>query len=261
MNILDFKKMKQAGRKISIITCYDAWSAKIITQSNIDCVLVGDSLAMVVYGHLTTLPATVELMEEHVKAVARGINHKFIIADMPFLAHRKNLNSVMRSVEKLMRAGAQAIKLEGVRGNEKIIRHIIESGVPVMGHIGMTPQFFHQFGGFSAQGKTEEAAEVLLQEAKILKELGCFAIVLECVPPQLAKKITESVSIVTIGIGAGPHVDGQVLVLHDMLGMSENFQPKFVKKFMEGFTLIQNALNNFDKEVKDVTYPSQEHCY
>ena len=259
--ILDFQKMKQAGEKISMLTCYDHWSAKLIATTNIDSILVGDSLAMVMHGHDSTLPATIELMAAHTKAVARGAKHKFIIADMPFLSYRQDLNTTMQAVQTLMTAGAHAIKLEGVRGNVEVIKHIVESGVPVMGHLGLTPQSIHQLGGFRVQGKKADAAEQLLVDAKALQAAGCFSIVLECVPSTLAKRVTEVLDIPTIGIGAGADTDGQVLVLQDMLGVNPDFKPKFLKTYMNGFSMITEALNSYDSEVKAKVFPTEEHGY
>jgi 3-methyl-2-oxobutanoate hydroxymethyltransferase len=261
MNIFDFQRLKQSGKKISIITCYDYWSARIIAETSIDCVLVGDSLAMVMHGHATPIPASVELMALHTQAVAKGVANKFIITDMPFLAHRKGLTATMNAVEQLMQAGAHAIKIEGGEDNFETIKHIVTSGVPVMGHIGMTAQSFHQLGGFRVQGKHEKAAEQLLEQAIELEKAGCFALVLECMPPAVAKAISNCLGIATIGIGAGSEVDGQVLVFHDLLGMIPDFKPKFLKKYLHGFTLMQEALNAYDEEVKKQEFPLAEHCY
>lgn len=261
MKIHDFKKMKEANQKITMVTCYDYWSAKIIAESDIDCILVGDSLAMVMHGHQTTLPASVDLMALHVAAVSRGVDNKFIVGDMPFCSYRKDLNATMNAVEKIMQAGAHAIKLEGVAGNESLIRHIVDSGIPVMGHIGLTPQSVHQLGGFRLQGAKEEGAEALKKEAKALEAAGCFSLVLECVPSKLAKEITDSIGIPTIGIGAGQDTSGQVLVLHDLLGFNQDFKPKFVKHYGQGFDFIKSALNQFDAEVKQKQFPGGEHQY
>lgn len=260
MNILDFQSMKQTRKKISVVTCYDYWSAKIIAQSDINCALVGDSLAMVMHGHPTTIPATLEIMVLHTQAVARGLLKKPIITDMPFLAHRKGLKPAMHAVEKLIQAGAHAIKLEGAQNNLKIIKHIVNSGIPVMGHLGMTPQSIHQLGGYKVQGKNG-AGETLLRDAAQLQEAGCFSIVLECIPTQLAQNITQQLTIPTIGIGAGPHVDGQVLVFQDLLGLNPDFNAKFLKQFLNGNQVIQTALNHFHTEVTQQIYPAQEHCY
>jgi 3-methyl-2-oxobutanoate hydroxymethyltransferase len=216
---------------------------------------------MVMHGHVTTLPATVALIAGHTQAVVRGAGQKWVIADMPFLSYRKGLAKTMHAVEQLMHAGAHAIKLEGVEGNETLIQHIVQSGVPVMGHIGLTPQSIHQLGGFHVQGKQNSSAEKLLQQAHRLQDNGCFAIVLECVPADLAKRITQQLTIPTIGIGAGPHVDGQVLVLQDLLGFDPKFKPKFLKTYMAGFELIQSALNTFNEEVKNQQFPQAEQSY
>lgn len=261
MNIHHFRKMKEQGEKISMITCYDYALAKIVNETEIDCLLVGDSLAMVMHGHPTTIPATMELMIAHTQAVAKGAPKKFIISDLPFLSYRKGLKEAMDAVQGLMHAGAQAVKLEGVTGNEEFIAHLVASGVPVMGHIGLTPQLFHQLGGFRVQGKEEAAAKILLNEAKTLEKLGCFSVVLECIPSELAKNITDKISIPTIGIGAGQYTSGQVLVLHDMLGMGGGFKPKFVKKFLDGFELIKNSINQYHQEVREEKFPSDGHCY
>lgn len=262
MNTYDFQFMKENNKKISMITCYDYWSACIISQSQIDCILVGDSLAMVMYGYSTTLSATVPMMAQHIQAVVKGAPNKFLIGDMPFCSYRKDLTASMTSIEKLMQSGANAIKLEGADGNLKLIHHIIKSGIPVIGHLGLTPQSIHAIGGFKVQGKNQSAADTLKKDAKALADAGCFALVLECVPSNLAKEITNSIVIPTIGIGAGPHTSGQVLVLQDLLGMNSQFKPKYLKKFLNGFELIKDALNDFNKEVKASTFPNiEEHCY
>ncbi len=261
MNILELKKMKQAQQKISMVTCYDYWSAKIIAQTQINCALVGDSLAMVMHGYATTIPATNEMMALHVAAVARGAPNKLIIGDMPFLSYCKGLAETMRVVAQIMQAGAHAIKLEGVTGHEDIIQSIINSGVPVMGHIGLTPQSVHQLGGFKVQGKTQASMDLLLAQAKTLEDLGCFAVVLECVPTELAELITQTIAIPTIGIGAGPKVDGQVLVLQDLLGVNTELKPKFLKTYLNGYEIVKAALDTFDREVKTAQFPTEEHSY
>lgn len=262
MNIFDFDLMKKNNQKISMVTCYDFWSAQIISQTNIDCILVGDSAAMVVHGHKTTLPATVEMMIQHVEAVAKGASNKFIIGDLPFCSYRKGLERTMNTVDSMMKAGSQAIKLEGADDNANIIKHIVKSGIPVMGHLGLTPQSVHALGGFKVQGKNEKAAEDILSQAKMLEDAGCFSIVLECIPYGLAQRITETLSIPTIGIGAGPYTSGQVLVLQDLLGLQNMMRPKFLKTYLQGFDLIKDSLNLYNEEVKNTTFPSlQEHCY
>ena len=262
MNIYDFQSMKENNKKISMVTCYDYWSAYIISQSQVDCILIGDSLSMVMYGHLTTLSATVAVMAQHIQAVAKGAPNKFLVGDMPFCSYRKDLTTSMTAIEKLMQSGANAVKLEGADGNLKLIHHIVKSGVPVIGHLGLTPQSINTIGGFKVQGKNQLAADKLKKDAEALEDAGCFALVLECVPSSLAKEITNSVAVSTIGIGAGPHTSGQVLVLQDLLGMNNQFKPKYLKKFLNGFELVKEALNDFNQEVKTLTFPDvEEHCY
>ena len=261
MNVLTFGEMKAAGRKISITTCYDYWSARILKETAIDAIIVGDSAAMVMHGHSSTLPATTDLMAQHTAAVVRGAPDKFVIVDMPFLSYRKGLKPAMDCVETLMHAGANAVKLEGIEGHQDIVEHIVESGVAVMGHLGLTPQSVNQLGGFKVQGIGEKAVARLLQHAKSLQDAGCFSMVLECVPVATAKRITEAVAIPTIGIGAGPHCDGQVLVLHDLAGFNRDFRPRFVKAFEDGFDLVQRAVDSFDRDVKNGTFPTDAESY
>jgi 3-methyl-2-oxobutanoate hydroxymethyltransferase len=261
MNLLDFEKRKLAGQKISMVTCYDAWLAKVIQNSPIDTVLVGDSLAMVVHGFDSTLHATTEMMALHTAAVRRGLKDKFLVADMPFLTFRKGIGPAMDCVEELMRAGAQAVKLEGVWGHEDVVKAIVESGVPVMGHIGLTPQSIHQMGGFRVQGKTDAKAQDILNQAAKLQELGCFSLVIECVPAGLAAKITHELKIPTIGIGAGSEVDGQVLVIQDLLGIQSTLKPKFVRKFLDGDSLVGEALVHFHQEIQEKTFPLETEAY
>lgn len=262
MNIQDFQKKKMKNEKITFVTCYDYTSAKIVEASDVDCVLVGDSLAMTMHGHETTIPATMDMMVLHTQAVARAIKKKFIVGDMPFLSYRKSLSESMTAIQALMQAGAQAVKLEGLDGNVALINHIAESGIPVMGHIGLMPQSVHALGGYRVQGREEHAAKDLVEQAKLLEEAGCFAMVLEGMPAALARRITEAIQIPTIGIGAGPYTSGQVLVWQDMLGMDNNLNIKFVKRYFNGFEMIKNSLNAYHREVKDIQYPNlKEHCY
>lgn len=262
MNVLDFAKMKSENQKISMVTCYDYWSARIIAKSKIDCILVGDSAAMVIHGHSTTVPATVEMMLQHIHAVTKGAPQHFIIGDMPFCSYRKSLDSTMDTIDKMMKAGSHAIKLEGADDNLPFIKHIVQSGVPVMGHIGLTPQSVYALGGFKVQGKEDATALKITEQALQLQEVGCFAIVLECVPSRLAQKITDALCIPTIGIGAGPYTSGQVLVLQDLLGLTEGKKPKFLKHYTDGFSLFTNALNQYNAEVKEQLFPNiEEHGY
>jgi 3-methyl-2-oxobutanoate hydroxymethyltransferase len=261
MNVLDFQKTKKAGRKISMVTCYDYSSARAVAESNIDCILVGDSLAMVMHGHPTTLSATTAMMALHTAAVARGAPTKFIVADLPFLSYRKGLKDAMDSVQELMSAGAHAVKLEGVWGHADIVRHIVESGVPVMGHLGLTPQSINLLGGMKVQARTDAAVEILVGQARELEEAGCFSLVLECVPSEAARKVTDLLKIPTIGIGAGPNVNGQVLVYQDVLGLNPGFRPKFLRVYANTFGVIQAALNAYDRDVKDGSFPSDSESY
>lgn len=260
MNILDLIARKKESKKISMITCYDYTSAKIASKTNIDIIFIGDSLSMTIHGQDNTLTCTIDMMTLHTQAVAKGAPNKFILSDLPFLTMRKGLEPAMNAVEKLIQAGAHALKFEGFSDNT-LITHIVNSGIPIMGHIGLTPQFINQFGGFRVQGKNDAAAEKILQEALSLEKAGCFAVVLECIPSDLATRITASLSIPTIGIGAGPGTDGQVLVWQDLLGMNPDFTPKFVKTYFNAFDPILNALNAYDNDVKNGTFPELKHSY
>ncbi len=262
MNVLDFKRKKLAREKISFITCYDYPSASMVKDSNIDAVLVGDSVAMTVHGHPTTVMATMDMMTMHTEAVARGIDKQFIVADLPFLAYRVSTEDTFTNVKRLMQAGAHAIKLEGADEDAcKTIDSIVKAGVPVMGHIGLTPQAVHQLGGYKVQGRDNEAAKKLIQEAKALEAAGCFAIVLECMPEALAQAITNTLSIPTVGIGAGVETDGQILVWHDLLALQTECNPKFVKQFIQGKALLTEAINAYAAEVSNKTFPTPEHSY
>jgi 3-methyl-2-oxobutanoate hydroxymethyltransferase len=254
----DFARFKADGRKISIVTAYDAWSASLVARSSVDAILVGDSVAMVVHGEPTTLTATVGMMAAHTRAVARAAAGKFVIADMPFLSFRKGVPAAMTAVGALVRSGAQAVKLEGVAGHEDVIAHIVGSGVPVMGHLGLTPQSVNAFGGFRMQGKSERDAEKLFSDARLLRDLGCFAIVLEVIPAGLAERITADLDIPTIGIGAGASTDGQVLVLQDLCGLTPGKVPSFVRTYVDGARLLTDALNEYDADVKETRFPAPE---
>jgi 3-methyl-2-oxobutanoate hydroxymethyltransferase len=257
----DFARFKAEGRKISVVTAYDTWSARIVARSNVDAILVGDSAAMVIHGHATTLAATVRMIAVHTRAVARSAGGKFVIADLPFLSFRKGIPAAMRAVGALVTSGAQAVKLEGVDGHEDVIKHIIESGVPVMGHIGLTPQSVNQFGGFRVQGRNGVDAAKLLRQAHALQDLGCFSIVLECVPAELAARITSELALPTSGIGAGLGTDGQILVLHDVCGLDMSHSPRFVRRYLDGERLMTNALNEYDSDVKETRFPAPEESY
>jgi 3-methyl-2-oxobutanoate hydroxymethyltransferase len=260
-NVLEFAAAKAAGRRISMVTCYDASFARVLEASAVDSLLVGDSAAMVMHGHGDTLAATVELMALHTAAVRRGAPTRFLVADLPFLSFRKGVPAALDAVAELMRAGANAVKLEGVAGHEDVITAITGSGVPVMGHLGLTPQSVHALAGFRVQGRSEDDAARILADARLLESLGCFALVLECVPSPLAARITAALAIPTIGIGAGADCDGQVLVLQDLLGLSGDFRPRFVRRYLDGAALVGDAIDRFDRDVKQGTFPAPTETY
>ena len=261
MNIFDFCLKKQRNDKISVITCYDYTSARMLSQSTVDCLLVGDSVAMTIHGYKDTLSATLEMMSFHTAAVSRGAGDKFIVSDMPFLSYRKSLSKNVSAAQALMQVGAHAIKLEGAAGNLELVKHLTESGIPVMGHLGLTPQSIHILGGYKVQGKTDESAARLKEDALALQEAGCFSLVLECVPSTVAKDISEKLIIPTIGIGAGPFTDGQVLVYQDLLGLSTDFKPKFVKNFVNGHEHLTTGIEMYINAIQSGEFPQDEHCY
>ena len=261
MNVLNFPERKQNHERVVMVTCYDYTMASLVADSDIDLILVGDSAAMVMHGHDSTLPIDVGEMATHVRAVRRGAPDKFIVADLPFLSFRKGLEPAMEAVEALMKAGASAVKIEGIRGQEDLVRHIVDSGVPVMGHLGLTPQSVNQLGGFRVQGRSEDDRRRLSEEARACQEAGCFSLVLECVPETLAAEITADLDIVTIGIGAGNETDGQVLVLQDLLRLSSNFRPKFVRRYLDGRGLILDALDRFTADVRSADFPAPQERY
>lgn len=260
-SILEFSQKKKKNEKITMVTCYDFSFARILSNSKIDTLLVGDSVAQVVHGYPNTLHATVDMMALHTSAVAKGAPEKFIVADMPFMSTRKGIKHAVTAAQKLMVAGAHAIKIENADGHAELITHLAQSGVPVMGHLGLTPQSIHQLGGPKIQGRNQDQAEKLLDDALILQQAGCFSIVLECIPSVLAEKITQQLHIPTIGIGAGSHTDGQVLVINDLLGMNPDFHPKFLKKYFLAHPQILQAVNAYVDEVKEHVFPTAEHSY
>jgi len=261
MNILDFYQKKARKEKISMVTCYDYTSARILANTSVDCLLVGDSVAMTMHGFKYTLSATLEMMSFHTAAVSRGAGDKFIVSDLPFMSYRKSLSKNVSAAQQLMRAGGHAVKLEGSTGNEELIRHLTESGIPVMGHLGLTPQFVNILGGYKVQGKTQEGADRLKADALQLQTAGCFAVVLECVPTQVAKEISELLAIPTIGIGAGSYTDGQVLVFQDLLGLNTDFKPKFVKAFLNGHEQIKTGIEDYVNAINAGGFPQDEHSY
>ncbi len=257
MTILDKKKH---GEKITMLTAYDYSTAAMMDEVGVDMILVGDSLGNVVLGYDNTIPVTMEDMIHHTSAVTRGAKRLMVIADMPFMSYQASVESALENAGRLMKeAGAHGVKVEGGREIVEAVQRMTASGIPVVGHLGLTPQSIHQMGGFRMQGKTEEAALRIKEDALLLQEAGAFAIVLEAVPAALAGEITESLTIPTIGIGAGPQCDGQVLVVNDLLGMYEKFTPKFVKKYADLAGTMKKAFREYCDEVKDGTFPGPEH--
>jgi 3-methyl-2-oxobutanoate hydroxymethyltransferase len=262
VTIHTLRQKKAAGEKITMLTCYDATFARLLDDGGIDILLVGDSLGMVVQGNATTLPVTLDEMIYHTRAVARGARRAQIVGDMPFMSYQTSIEDALRAAGQLMKqGGAEAVKLEGGAQHAELIRRLSASGIPVMGHIGLTPQSYHQLGGFKVQGRDEKAAERLLADARVLEEAGVYAIVLEGIPLEVAARITEAVAVPTIGIGAGPHCDGQVLVIYDLLGMNEEFKPKFVKRYDNFALRIRTAVDEFIDEVKSGRFPSEDESF
>jgi 3-methyl-2-oxobutanoate hydroxymethyltransferase len=261
MSTTDFLRAKAEGRKLSMVTCYDYTFARLLSTTPVDGILVGDSAGMVMHGYPSTLSVTLALMRLHTAAVARGAAGKFLVADMPFLSFRKGVAAALDAAAVLMRAGAHAVKLEGVQGHSDAIQRMVESGIPVMGHVGLQPQSVHTYGGFRVQGRGAEAAREIARDAALLQELGAFAIVLECIPAELACEISGALRIPTIGIGAGAGCDGQILVLQDLLGMNPEFQARFARPFLEGARVIRDAVSGFDQAVKTGTFPAGEESY
>jgi len=257
---LTFQERKAAGEKITMLTAYDYPGARLVDEAGIDAILVGDSVGMAVMGYSSTLPVTMDDMAHHTRMVSRGTSRALIVADLPFLAYQVNAEEALRNAGRLVaEAGAHAVKLEGsAAAFGPAIRMILQAGIPVMGHIGLTPQSVNKFGGFKVQGKDKAARERLLTEARELEEAGCFAVVLECIPADLAAEITDSVSIPTIGIGAGPGCDGQVLVFHDVLGWGK---ARFARTFADVRAEMARAFEGYGEAVRSGTYPAPEHTY
>ncbi len=256
------RDMASKGEKITMLTAYDYPTALIVDEAGIDIILVGDSLGMVILGYDSTLPVTMDEMIHHTKAVSRAVKHAMVVGDMPFMSYQVSVEDALYNAARfLQEAGAQGVKLEGGREVAEITRRITSSGIPVMAHLGLTPQSVHQFGGYKVQGKEDASAKRIMEDAKILEEAGAFSLVLECVPATLAKDVSESLTIPTIGIGAGVDCDGQVLVLHDMLGMFEKFMPKFVKPYAKLNVQMKEAIQQYIDEVKKGTFPEKKHSF
>ncbi|MEK3948965.1 3-methyl-2-oxobutanoate hydroxymethyltransferase [Paenibacillus sp. FSL H7-0703] len=263
LNILQLKKMKQEGSPISMITAYDYPSARLAEEAGIDIILVGDSVGNVLSNYNSTLPVTMDDMVYHTRSVVRGAEHTFIVADMPFMTYHGSSEEALTNVRRLMQEGhAHAVKLEGGMEICDTVKRIVQSGVPLLGHIGLTPQSVHQIGGYFIQGKNSQAAERLLNDARALEQAGAFAIVLELVTEEVAKSITREISIPVIGIGAGRYCDGQVLVYHDMLQYSAPYrEKKFVKTYSDIGALIRNSIGQYVEDVKNRSFPSEEHVF
>lgn len=253
--------MKKRQEKIVCLTAYDYPTARILDESGIDIILVGDSAANVFAGEKYTLPITMEEMLYHARVVSRAVENGLVIADMPFLSYQTSIRDAIYNAGRFLKVGACGVKLEGGAPIVETIKRLVDLGIPVMGHIGLTPQSIHKFGGYKLQGKTEEEGARLIKDAELLESAGCFSLVLEKIPSRLAKKITEAISIPTIGIGAGSDCDGQILVLHDILGLFENFTPKFVKKYAHIGDEIRRAVHQFKDEVKKGIYPDEKHSF
>lgn len=255
-------EMKASGEKISMLTAYDYTTAKIVDGAGIDVILVGDSASNVMAGHETTLPITLDQMIYHASSVVRAIERSLVVVDLPFGTYQSDSKEALRSAIRIMKeSGGHAVKLEGGKEIKDSIKKILNAGIPVMGHLGLTPQSIYKFGTYSVRAKEEEEAEKLLKDAKLLERLGCFAIVLEKIPAKLAEKVAEELCIPVIGIGAGNGADGQVLVLHDMLGMTHEFNPRFLRRYMNLFESMTNAIEQYISDVKSSEFPNNEEQY
>ncbi|MCH7399983.1 3-methyl-2-oxobutanoate hydroxymethyltransferase [Belliella sp. DSM 107340] len=256
------QEMKSRGEKISMLTAYDFSMAAIVDGAGIDIILVGDSASNVMAGHETTLPITMDQMIYHASSVVRGVKRAFVVVDIPFGSYQGNSSEALRSAIRIMKeSGAHAVKVEGGAEIKESITRILSAGVPVMGHLGLTPQSIYKFGTYTVRAKEEEEANKLLEDAKILEETGCFALVLEKIPAKLAKKVAETVSIPVIGIGAGGDVDGQVLVVHDMLGITQEFKPRFLRQYADLQNIMTKAVQDYITDVKSKDFPNESESY
>lgn len=255
-------EMKHRGEKIAMLTAYDFTMAQIIDQAGIEIILVGDSASNVMAGHDTTVPITLDQMIYHTSCVVRGVDRALVIADLPFMSYQVTPKDALNSAGRMMKeAGAHAVKMEGGSAIINTVKKIVDAGIPVMGHLGLTPQSIYKFGTYKVRAQEEEEAEALLKEAKLLEEAGCFSIVLEKIPAKLAKKVTSEISIPTIGIGAGVDCDGQVLVIHDMLGMNKGFNPRFLRRYADIHTTMTEAVEQYIQDIKDKNFPNQDEQY
>ena len=255
-------EMKSTGEKISMLTAYDYTMAKIVDGAGVDVILVGDSASNVMAGHETTLPITLDQMIYHASSVVRAIERSLVVVDLPFGTYQSDSKEALRSAIRIMKeSGGHAVKLEGGKEIKDSIKKILNAGIPVMGHLGLTPQSIYKFGTYTVRAKEEEEAEQLLKDAKMLERIGCFAIVLEKIPAKLAKEVAESISIPVIGIGAGADVDGQVLVLHDMIGMTHEFNPRFLRRYVNLYETMTTSIGQYVNDVKSSDFPNAEEQY
>lgn len=262
VSISDLKATKKRGERIVMLTAYDYPTARLVEEAGVPLILVGDTLGMVVLGYDTTIPVTMEEMLHHVKAVVRGTRCAHVVADMPFMSYQAGPQDALRNAGRMLKeGGAQSVKLEGGQRVAETVRLLVEAGIPVMGHVGLTPQSINQFGGYKVQGKTPAAAVKLLNDALALEQAGAYAIVLECVPAQLAQRVTERLSLPTIGIGAGPHCDGQVQVFHDLLGLYSEFVPKHAKRYAHLDETVRAAIGQYVAEVRDGAFPTDRESF
>ena len=262
VTVRDVRGFKERGERFTMLTAYDALSARLIDEAGIPLILVGDTLGMVMLGYDSTVPVTMEEMLHHTRAVRRGVTNAMIVGDMPFMSYQGSTDDGMSNAGRFLKeGGANCVKLEGGGRVVELVGRLTDSGIPVMGHLGLTPQSVNQFGGYRIQGRGDEAAHRIVQDAKDLEAAGIFALVLECVPTELAREVTSTVGVPTIGIGAGPHCDGQVLVYHDFLGINTGHLAKFVKKYADLGPQIRDAAARFAQEVRDGTYPDEAHSY
>ena len=254
--------MKKNGEKISMLTAYDYSMAKIVDAAKVDVILVGDSASNVMAGHETTLPITLDQMIYHASSVIRAIDRALVVVDLPFGSYQSDPKEALRSAIRIMKeSGAHAVKLEGGAEIKESVKRILAAGIPVMGHLGLTPQSIYKFGTYTVRAKEEEEAEKLMEDAKLLEKLGCFGIVVEKIPAELTKKVSESLTIPTIGIGGGKYADGQVLVVHDLLGMTHEFNPRFLRRYMNLYEEMGNAISNYVRDVKSQDFPNDEEQY